>query len=74
MQTQSTSAQPPVRPATSLSPLAEIVLAVSFEFFGAGNGGKPGAFEDARASALAQFADIGVSADNLRRFARGILA
>jgi hypothetical protein len=50
-----------------LHPLAEAVIAAVSEHFRQGNGGKPGAAEEARRRMLAQFAQIGLSPEWLAR-------
>ena len=57
----------PARPAGQLHPLAEAVIAAVSEHFRQGNGGKPGAAEEARRCMLAQFAQIGLSPEWLAR-------
>ena len=67
-----TTPPPPARPAAPLSPLAEACIAAVGEMYKAGNGGAPGAFDRARRVMLAQFADIGLSVDQLRGLSRVI--
>ena len=67
-----TTTQPPARPAATLSPLAEAVIAAVSEHYKIGNGGQPGAADHTRRVMLAQFADIGLSVDQLRGLARVI--
>jgi len=62
----------PPRPNTPLTPLAEAIHAAVATHMQAVRGGNTSAAEDARRTVLAQFADIGVSQEYLRLFARMI--
>ena len=75
MQSQTFCAQPPARPGVMLSPLAEAIIATVSTHMRATGGGdlSASAAQNARDKAIAQFADIGVSAEYLRLFARVIL-
>lgn len=63
---------PPERPAATLSPLAEAIIAAVGEHYKIGNGGQPGAADRTRRIMLAAFADIGISPAQLMGLARVI--
>lgn len=63
----------PPRPSVPLPPLAETIIAAVTTHLQAMRGGDVCAAEDARRLARAQFADMGVSDEYLRLFARVVL-
>ena len=69
---RSAHAEIPPRPAATLSPLAEAIIAAVGDHYKLGNGGAPGAADRTRRTMLAAFADIGISPEQLRGLARVI--
>lgn len=64
----------PSRPAAPLAPLAEAIIAAVGEHYKIGNGGRPGAADEARRVMLARFADIGISPAQLTGLVRVVLS